>query len=82
MKKTDIKIPKDTLEAIIESYTRESGVRELEKKIGKVLRKQHASMLLMVILQKRKLNRPIYMIFLERLNIHVINTREMIMQVL
>ena len=35
MKKTDIKIPKDTLE----SYTRESGVRELEKKIGKILRK-------------------------------------------
>lgn len=39
MKKTDIKIPKETLEAIIESYTRESGVRELEKKIGKILRK-------------------------------------------
>lgn len=39
MKKNDIKIPKDTLEAIIESYTRESGVRELEKKIGKLLRK-------------------------------------------
>ncbi|KAA6349848.1 Lon protease 1 [termite gut metagenome] len=37
--KTDIKIPKDTLEAIIESYTRESGVRELEKRIGKILRK-------------------------------------------
>ena len=32
LKKTDIKLPKDTLEAIIESYTRESGVRELEKK--------------------------------------------------
>lgn len=39
MKKTDIKLPKETLEAIIESYTRESGVRELEKKIGKILRK-------------------------------------------
>lgn len=39
MKKNDIKIPKDTLEAIIESYTRESGVRELEKKISKLLRK-------------------------------------------
>ena len=38
MKKNDIKIPKNTLEAIIESYTRESGVRELEKKIGKMAR--------------------------------------------
>lgn len=34
-----LKLPKDTLEAIIESYTRESGVRELEKKIGKVFRR-------------------------------------------
>ncbi len=39
MKKNDIKLPKNTLEAIIESYTRESGVRELEKKIGKIMRK-------------------------------------------
>lgn len=39
LKKTDIKISKNTLEAIIENYTRESGVRELEKKISKILRK-------------------------------------------
>lgn len=37
--KNAIKIPKETLEVIIESYTRESGVRELEKKINKILRK-------------------------------------------
>ncbi len=37
--RTMIKIPKNTIEAIVESYTRESGVRELEKKIGKVFRK-------------------------------------------
>ncbi len=39
LKKNDIKFSKQTLETIIESYTRESGVRELEKKIGKILRK-------------------------------------------
>lgn len=33
-----LKFPKATLEALIENYTRESGVRELEKKIGKILR--------------------------------------------
>lgn len=39
LKKTDIKFPKNTLEAIIEDYTRESGVRGLEKSISKILRK-------------------------------------------
>ena len=39
LKKNDVKFSKPALEAIIENYTRESGVRELEKKIGKVLRK-------------------------------------------
>ncbi len=38
-KKNSIKMSKATLEAIVENYTRESGVRELEKKIGKILRK-------------------------------------------
>lgn len=39
MKKGDVRFYKPALEEIIESYTRESGVRELEKKINKVLRK-------------------------------------------
>ena len=34
-----IKISKSALEYIIENYTRESGVRELEKKINKIMRK-------------------------------------------
>ena len=37
--KHDIKFAKKTLEAMVESYTRESGVRELEKKINKIFRK-------------------------------------------
>ncbi len=37
--KKEITFSKQVLEKIIGSYTRESGVRELEKKIGKVLRK-------------------------------------------
>ncbi len=34
-----VKIEKDAVKEIIASYTRESGVRELERKIGKVMRK-------------------------------------------
>ena len=37
--KKDIMFPKKTLVKIVESYTRESGVRQLEKKIAKVLRR-------------------------------------------
>ena len=32
-------IPKKTLNAIVESYTRESGVRELDKKLAKIMRR-------------------------------------------
>ena len=39
VRKGDIKIAKKTLEAIVEHYTRESGVRELDKKIGKIFRR-------------------------------------------
>ncbi|MCL1943023.1 MAG: endopeptidase La [Candidatus Azobacteroides sp.] len=37
--KKKIEIPRKTLEVIIENYTRESGVRELNKKIAKVMRR-------------------------------------------
>ena len=37
--KTHVKFTKLAIEYIIENYTRESGVRELEKKIGKVMRR-------------------------------------------
>ena len=39
LSKGKVKLPKKTLQVIIESYTRESGVRELEKKIAKIMRK-------------------------------------------
>ena len=39
LKKEYVKFSKSALEYIIENYTRESGVRELEKKINKVMRK-------------------------------------------
>ena len=38
-KRGEVKMGDDVLTRIVEDYTRESGVRELEKKIGKVLRK-------------------------------------------
>ncbi len=37
--KDDITIPKKTIERIIEDYTRESGVRALDKEIAKIMRK-------------------------------------------
>lgn len=37
--KRSVSIPKKTLQVMIESYTRESGVRELDKKIAKIMRK-------------------------------------------
>ncbi len=40
LKKGSVKFPKKTLQVIVEAYTRESGVRELDKKIAKIMRKQ------------------------------------------
>lgn len=49
LSKGDLDIPKKTMEAIIESYTRESGVRELDKKIAKIMRK---------VAKKKAMNEP------------------------
>lgn len=39
LKKEDIEIPKKTIEKIIEDYTRESGVRALDKTLAQIMRK-------------------------------------------
>lgn len=39
LKKSDVSFPKEAIELIIDGYTRESGVRELDKKIAKVVRR-------------------------------------------
>ena len=39
LKKGSVKFPKKTLQVIVEAYTRESGVRALDKKIAKIMRK-------------------------------------------
>ena len=39
LKKGSVNFPKKTLQVIVEAYTRESGVRELDKKIAKIMRK-------------------------------------------
>lgn len=39
LNKDVIDIPKKTIEKIVENYTRESGVRELDKKLAKIMRK-------------------------------------------
>ena len=39
LKKGSVKFPKKTLQVIVEAYTRESGDRELDKKIAKIMRK-------------------------------------------
>lgn len=39
LKKGDVTFPKEVIEIMIDGYTRESGVRELDKKIAKVIRR-------------------------------------------
>ncbi len=44
LKKQDLRFSKGAIEKIIEDYTRESGVRELDKKINKIIRKAALSL--------------------------------------
>lgn len=44
LKKTDISLPTGTIEAIVEQYTNESGVRGLEKRVAKVVRNRAKEM--------------------------------------
>jgi ATP-dependent Lon protease len=39
LKKTDVTFSKEVIELIVDGYTRESGVRELDKKLAKVIRR-------------------------------------------
>ncbi|HSH19582.1 MAG TPA: endopeptidase La, partial [Draconibacterium sp.] len=39
LKKKDVSFSKEVIELIIDSYTRESGVRELDKKLAKIIRR-------------------------------------------
>jgi len=39
LKKSDVTFPKEVIELIIDGYSRESGVRELDKKVAKVVRR-------------------------------------------
>ena len=39
VKKSQVSFPKEVIEHIVENYTRESGVRELDKKIAKLVRR-------------------------------------------
>ena len=45
LKKSNVKISDDALSEIINSYTRESGVRELERKIAQIMRKTACTIL-------------------------------------
>lgn len=38
LKATDVKLKKETIEALVQNYTRESGVRNLERKVAAVMR--------------------------------------------
>jgi len=52
LRRADLSISKDAIAKIVEDYTRESGVRELEKKINKIMRKVALEKVSMTPLEK------------------------------
>ena len=62
VKSSQIKFPKEIIELIIEDYTRESGVRALDKKIAKVIR-----YVAKIIAFKEKYNKNISEAFLRKI---------------
>lgn len=56
LQKRDLQIPSKTIEAIISEYTRESGVRTLERTIGKIIRKRAAELVQQGHLLDKKVN--------------------------
>lgn len=81
LQKEHVKFTKAAIEYIIENYTRESGVRELEKKISKVMRKIALEIASDRFTGQHELNRPTSRLIWARPNIHGTNTRAMNMPV-
>ena len=72
-----MKFSKAALECIVENYTRESGVRELEKKINKVMRKIALEFARDGYEVMHEINLPMYANTWARQNIAATNTKEM-----
>lgn len=53
LKESEIKIPESTIRYIVQHYTREAGVRNLEREISKILRKVVKEILLKVKVKKK-----------------------------
>lgn len=81
LQKEHVKFTKAAIEYIIENYTRESGVRELEKKISKVMRKIALEIASDRFTGQHELKPADIKAYLARPNIHGTNTRAMNMPV-
>lgn len=75
MKKNDIKIPKSTLEIIIESYTRESAYANWKRKSAKYSVNRHANMLQTATLPRQKSSRATCTTFWAHRSIRATNIR-------